>query len=143
MVERRDPRNPPPVDPPVFHLDTGGLSDHDDHYYSDNPPHKDHGDEPGHSDWGHEDEGHVDHGDGTDRLFDRLQALIQSVEDQLVARQQRLEQHVEERLTALEREANRVVRELGDDVHALGRRLDHKTGDEPRSDPRPPRDPGR
>ena len=144
MAERRDPRRPQqPIDRPVFHFDADRRGDdHDDNYYADNPPHKDHGDEPGHSDWGHEDERHVDHGDSADRLFDWLQALIQSVEDQLVTRQQRLENLVHERLAAVEREAGRVVRELGDRVHELGRRLDDATDGKPPSGP-PPWDPPR
>lgn len=163
MAERRDPRETqPPNEGPVFHFDSGRpRHDHDAHV-DDGPPHDDHyhvdrhGDSFGdiygdHDDQGqHGDQGHVDHHDehgdegwAADSLFDRIQSLIQTLEDQLLTRQQRLERLVHERLTAVEVEASRVVRELGDHVQELHRRLDDATGDEPPAAPRPPRDPRR
>jgi hypothetical protein len=161
MPERRDPRRPqPPIDRPVFHFDTGLVADHldhddghddggfQDHFHED---HDDHGDEghnddhedhdDRHADEDHGDEGHYDSAAGDDWLLDRLQSLIRTVQQDLLTRQQRLERLVGERLTAVENEAARVVRELGEHVHELGRRVDDATGDEPPSGRPSPRDP--
>jgi hypothetical protein len=140
MADRRDlRRSRPPVGRPVFHFDIGprlGRQDHDDmtpytdfvDHVDDHEDHEDHVDD--HDDEGAFWDGHHNDAAGTDRLFDRLESLLQSLEQRVATRQQRLEKLVEARLRAVEAEADRVVRELGDHVHELRRRVDDATDPE-------------
>jgi hypothetical protein len=129
VAERRDPQRPRrPGDRPAFHFDTGVHGDRQDHVDDFVDNFVDHVDT--HEDTEFWDGVHNDSATGNpQQVFDRVQSLIEALEQKLRARQQRLERLVDERLKGIERETGRILSELGDHVHEIGRRLDDRTAD--------------